>query len=424
MYSAKFVRDNLELLKVASFNKGEKIDWEKLEELDNSRREIISFVEERKKLQKDISLKISNRKDDKNEDSFKEMVKQAKEYSDEIREREAELKEIEKEFELIISMIPNISHNSVPIGKNAADNETIKEWQLGVTPSFKVLPHWEVGTNLGIIDFPKGAKISGSFFPVFMGAGASLVRALINFMIESHLKNGFKEVWVPAVVNRDSMFSTGQIPKLEKDMYFVQEDDLFHIPTAEVPVTNLHRGDLVDEGNLPIYYVAYTPCFRREAGAYGKDTKGLMRLHQFDKVELVKFVKPETSYNELETLLSEAESILQSLKLSYRVLKLCTGDLSFSASKCYDIEVWASGTEKWLEVSSCSNFEDFQAKRGNIRYRKKSGAKEYLHTLNGSGVALPRVIIAILEQYQQPDGSVIVPEVLQKYMGGMEVIKP
>jgi len=242
-------------------------------------------------------------------------------------------------------------------------------------------------------------------------------------MIDTHRKHGFTEVWVPVLVNKESMFCTGQLPKLEKDMYALEEGNLFLIPTAEVPVTNLHRQEVIPEENLPIYYVAYTPCFRREAGAYGKDTKGLIRLHQFDKVELVKFVEPTTSYEELETLLNEAESILQALGLPYRVIKLCTGDLSFSASKCYDIETWAPGIQRWLEVSSCSNFEAFQARRGNIRYRKSDGTTDYLHTLNGSGVALPRVIISIVEHYQQADGSIIVPEVLRNYMGGLERIK-
>ncbi|HNS31927.1 MAG TPA: serine--tRNA ligase [bacterium] len=422
MYPIKFVRENIELLKTASSNKGEKVDWERLEELDNSRRRIISFVEERRKWQKDLSLKISDRKGSE-ESSLGDMIKQAKKYSDEIRESEGELNEIEKEFGNIISMIPNIPHSSVPEGRSAADNEVVKEWGIPLSPAFEIFPHWDIGEKIGILDFPGGSKIAGSFFPVFRGQGAALVRALINFMIETHIENGFTEVWVPALVNRESMFSTGQLPKLEKDMYLVNEDNLFLIPTAEVPVTNLHRGDVLAEKDLPVYYVAYTPCFRREAGAYGKDTRGLMRLHQFDKVELVKFVKPETSYEELEALLVEAESILQALKLPYRVVKLCTGDLSFSASKCYDIEVWAPGTKKWLEVSSCSNFEAFQARRGNIRYRKNDGTKEFVHTLNGSGVALPRIIIAILEHYQMSDGSISVPDVLKKYMGGKEFIK-
>jgi len=422
MYPIKFVRENMDLLKAAALNKGARVEWERLEDLENARRRIISFVEERRKWQKDISLKIADRKE-ADRATLGDMINQAKKYSDEIRENEKELGEIEKELEAIISMIPNVPHESVPTGKNADDNEVVKEWGKPVEPSFEILPHWDIGEKLGILDFPRGSKITGSFFPVFRGRGASLVRALINFMIESHTEKGFTEVWVPALVNRDSMFATGQLPKLEKDMYFVNEDDLFLIPTAEVPVTNLHRGELLDEKDLPLYYVAYTPCFRREAGAYGKDTRGLIRLHQFDKVEMVKFVRPGDSYRELESLLCEAESILQSLELPYRVLKLCTGDLSFSASKCYDIEAWSPGIKKWLEVSSCSNFEAFQARRGDIKYRKSDGTRDYVHTLNGSGLALPRIIISILENFQQSDGSVLVPPVLRKYMGGIESIK-
>ena len=421
MYPVKFVRENIDLLKTSSLNKGENVDWEKVGELDSARRKIISSVENLRKQQKDISLGIAGRKDAK--EGVPEMVKLARKYSDEIKECEKELKRIEADFEKIISFIPNIAHPSVPVGKNASDNELVRDWGEAESRPFDVLPHWDIGEKLGILDFPRGSKISGSFFPVFRGAGAALVRALINFMIDAHTKNGFTEVWVPALVNRESLFSTGQLPKLENDMYFLGEDNLFLIPTAEVPVTNLHREEVLAEESLPVYYVAYTPCFRREAGAYGKDTKGLIRLHQFDKVELVKFVKPENSYEELETLLSEAEGVLQALKLPYRVVKLCTGDLSFSASKCYDIEAWAPGTKKWLEVSSCSNFEAFQARRADIRYRKNDGSKEHVHTLNGSGVALPRTIIAIMENYQQADGSILVPDVLQNYLGGLKVIK-
>ncbi|MCM8762103.1 MAG: serine--tRNA ligase [Candidatus Omnitrophica bacterium] len=421
MYSAKFVRDNLELLKKACELKGAKVNWEELEKLDNERRRFISFIEERRKWQKDITSKIAERKD--MNETLQDMIKQARKYSDEIREAEAKLKEIEKNYENIVASIPNIPHPSVPVGKDSSGNVVVKEWREIEKKDFDILPHWEIGEKLDILDFPRGAKITGSFFPVFKGNGAALVRGLINFMIELHKKNGFKEVWVPALVNRDSMFSTGQLPKLEKDMYHLDEEDYFLIPTAEVPVTNLHRDEVIPEDKLPLYYTAYTPCFRREAGAYGKDTKGLIRLHQFDKVELVKFVHPDTSYSELETLVEEAERVLQALNLPYRVVMLCTGDLSFAASKCYDIELWAPGIKKWLEVSSCSNFEAFQARRAGIRFRdKKHGRTEYVHTLNGSGVALPRLIISILENYQQPDGSVLIPDVLRQYTG-IDVIK-
>mgnify|MGYP000931834596 CR=1 FL=1 len=414
MYSAKFIKENLEILKKAVALKGAKIDWEKLERLDNERRRLISFVEERRRWQKDLTGKIAERTDN----TLQDLIKQARKYSDEIRETETQLKEVEKNYDDIVASIPNMPHASVPTGTSASDNEIIKHWGDIKEKNFKVLPHWDIGEKLDILDFPRGAKITGSFFPVFKGDGAALVRGLINFMVDTHKKNGFREVWVPILVNRDSMFSTGQLPKLENDMYHLDEEDYFVIPTAEVPVTNLHRDEIIPEDKLPIYYTAYTPCFRREAGAYGKDTKGLIRLHQFDKVELVKFVNPETSYNELETLVEEAEKVLQALNLPYRVLMLCSGDLSFAASKCYDIELWAPGINKWLEVSSCSNFEAFQARRAGIRFRdKKKGKTDYLHTLNGSGVALPRLVISILENYQQPDGSIVVPDVLRPYVG-------
>ncbi|MCM8770207.1 MAG: serine--tRNA ligase, partial [Candidatus Omnitrophica bacterium] len=286
------------------------------------------------------------------------------------------------------------------------------------------LPHWEIGERVGALDLVRGAKVAGSSFPCFGKEGARLVRGLINFMLDLHITAGFKEVWVPALVNRESMFGTGQLPKLEEDMYRLRDDDLFLIPTAEVPVTNLHRDEIIPEEALPLYYVAYTPCFRREAGAYGKETRGLVRVHQFDKVELVKFVKPETSYSELESLVAEAEKVLQLLELPYRVVLLCTGELSFAASKCYDLEVWAPGMQRWLEVSSCSNFEAFQARRARIRYRTTQGKLDYLHTLNGSGIALPRTVIGLLEYHQQPDGTVYLPEALRPYMNGLKFLSP
>ncbi|MCM8806427.1 MAG: serine--tRNA ligase [Candidatus Omnitrophica bacterium] len=414
MYPFKFVRENLELLKRAAELKGQKIDWERLEELDNERRRLIMFVEERKKWQKDLTEKISREKE--NKDLVVPLIEQARKYSDEIREAESRLSEIEKELEKLISFIPNIPHPSVPVGKDEKDNVVVKEWGEIKKKNFEILPHWEIGEKLGILDFPRGAKIAGSFFPVFKGIGALLVRSLINFMLDLHIKNGYKEVWVPSLVNRNSLFNTGQLPKLEDDMYYLERDDFFLIPTAEVPVTNLHKNEVLEEEDLPIYYVAYTPCFRREAGAYGKETRGLIRVHQFDKVELVKFVKPENSYDELETLLNEAEKVIQALNLPYRVVLLCTGELSFAASKCYDIEVWCPGIGKWLEVSSCSNFESFQARRANIKYKRKDGKIDYVHTLNGSGVALPRTIIGIIENYQTEKGEIIIPEVLRDYM--------
>ncbi|KAA3660781.1 MAG: serine--tRNA ligase, partial [Calditrichaeota bacterium] len=315
--------------------------------------------------------------------------------------------------------IPNIPHESTPVGASEEDNKVEKSWGEIPKLDFEAKPHWELAENLGLIDFEGGAKVSGSSFVTFTGRGAKLARALINFMIDLHVeKHGYTEVSPPFVVNRQTMFGTGQLPKFEEDLYRSDLDDLFLIPTAEVPVTNLLAGKMLSNDQLPVYYTAYTPCFRREAGAYGKDTKGLMRLHQFDKVEMVKFVDPETSWDEHEKLLKDAEDVLQALELPYRVLNLCTADIGFSAAKCYDLEVWAVGVNRWLEVSSCSNFEAFQARRANIRFRREKGGKpEYIHTLNSSGLALPRTIIGILENYQQADGSVKVPKVLQQFLG-------
>ncbi|MGB9677173.1 MAG: serine--tRNA ligase [Candidatus Ratteibacteria bacterium] len=414
MYPFKFVRENMDLLKKVAELKNQKVEWEKFEELDNERRRLIVFIEERKKWQKDLTEKISRNKEDKN--TISPLINQARKYSDEIKDAEKRLGEKEKEIEKIISFIPNIPHSSVPVGKSGKDNVVVREWGEIKEKKFNILPHWEIGEKLKIFDFPAGAKITGSFFPVYREKGALLVRALINFMLDLHIKNGFKEVWVPSLVNRNSLFNTGQLPKLEDDMYYLERDDFFLIPTAEVPVTNLHKNEVLNEEDLPIYYVAYTPCFRREAGAYGKETKGLIRVHQFDKVELVKIVKPENSYDELESLLNEAEKVLKALNLPYRVVLLCTGELSFAGSKCYDIEVWCPGIGKYLEVSSCSNFESFQARRANIKYKKKDGKTDYVHTLNGSGVALPRTIIGIIENYQTENGEIIVPEVLREYM--------
>jgi len=320
--------------------------------------------------------------------------------------------------------IPNVPAADVPAGEDSKSNEVVKTWGTRKTFAFKPLPHWDLGKALDILDFERASKITGGGFALFKREAARMERALFNFMLDLHThEHGYVEVFPPFLVNRASMTGTGQLPKLEEDMYRTAADDLFLIPTAEVPVTNLHRDEILPHKQLPIYYTAYTACFRREAGSYGKDTKGLMRVHQFDKVEMVKFTRPETSYQELETLLQAAEKVLQLLGLEYRVLKLCAGDLSFSASKCYDIEIWAPGIERWLEISSCSNFEDFQARRCNIRFRDEDGKVRFVHTLNGSGVALARLILTIIETYQRQDGSIEVPEVLRPYMGGMVEVK-
>ena len=315
--------------------------------------------------------------------------------------------------------LPNIPHQSVPLGKDEKDNQLIREWGELVDKEFKLKPHLELGEALSLFDFERGAKISGSGFPLYTGWGAKLERALINYMLDVQTEgHGYTEIFPPFVVRPDSAVTTGQLPKFGDDMYLSERDGLWLIPTAEVPVTNIHQDEILSEDQLPINYTAYSACFRREAGSYGKDTRGFLRLHQFNKVELVKFVKPEDSYDELEKLVGHAEAILQSLGLKYRVVELCTGDLSFSAAKCYDIELWAPGEQKWLEVSSCSNFEDFQARRGNIRFRRKRDKKvEFVHTLNGSGVATPRLLVALLETHQNENGSISIPKPLQSYLG-------
>jgi seryl-tRNA synthetase len=420
MFPLKYVRENLERFQAGAAAKNERVDWAAFEQLDSRRRGQIGLLEEKRRLQKDVTEKISGLKSSR--EKTEPLLLQARGLSEEVKNLEAQLAETEKQLEAIAVRIPNLPHSSVPVGRDASANVVVRTWGEIKPKDFPVLPHWEFCEPRGLVDFSRGAKITGSSFVAFLGKGAQLVRALINFMIELHTGNGFQEVWVPALVNRDSMFGTGQLPKLEDDMYRLSEDDYFLIPTAEVPVTNLLRDETIPEEKLPIYFVGYTPCFRKEAGAYGKDTKGLVRVHQFDKVELVKFVRPETSYEELESLVAEAEKVLQALRLPYRVVMLSTGDLSFAASKCYDLEVWAPGIQRWLEVSSCSNFEDFQARRSGIRYRTRKGTTEYLHTLNGSGIALPRTLIGIFENYQQADGSLIVPEVLRSYLGGLEKI--
>lgn len=344
--------------------------------------------------------------------------------SEQIKQLDEGLRSAESGIHEIQMQIPNIPHESVPIGTSERDNVLVREWGKKPTFDFEPRAHWDLGPELEVVDFERASRLSGSNFVSFSGAGATLVRSLINFMIDLHVrKHGYKEVWVPIILRREMMEGTGQLPKLEEDMYRIEKDDLFMIPTAEVPITNLHRDEIFDVEKLPIKYTGYTPCFRREAGSYGADTRGLMRIHQFDKVEMVKFVRAETSYDELELLVQNAEEILQIFNLPYRVMTLATGDLSFAAAKCYDIEVYAPGIDRWLEVSSCSNFEDFQARRMNIRYRPDKSAKpQFVHTLNGSGLALPRLLIALIETYQTAEGTIIIPEPLRPYVG-LDVIK-
>lgn len=422
MLDLNFIRKHPEEVKKAAQGKHEKVDVDRFLVLDSNRRELLFQCEQLRKEQNEASKTISQLKK-QGQDAFS-LVAETKVLSDKIKDYEEELRALEPEIEGILMRIPNIPAQDVPPGEDASANIVVRSWGQRRKFHFKPKPHWELGTALGLIDFERGSKVSGAAFPLYRGLGARMERALINFMLDLHTKkHGYEEVFPPFLVNRASMTGTGQLPKLEEDMYKTTEDDLFLIPTAEVPVTNIHRDEIFSYKDLPIYYTAYTACFRREAGAYGKDTRGIIRVHQFDKVELVKFVRPETSYEELESLLKDAEEVLQLLGIEYRVVKLCVGDLSFASSKCYDLEAWAPGVERWLEVSSCSNFEDFQARRINIRFRDEQGKVKCVHTLNGSGVALPRTLIAILEGYQQEDGSVGVPEALRPYMDGLAVIR-
>lgn len=422
MLDIKFIRKNAEKVKQAIRLKNDQADVDQLLQLDEKKRLIMAEVEQLKHQRNTVSEQIARMKKENQDTSS--VIDEMRRVAEKIKQMDDEIKSLDEQIYDIQIRIPNIPHESVPIGDCADYNFEIKRWGKIEKKDFKPLPHWDVGERLGILDLQGGAKVAGSFFVNFKGLGAKLQRALISFMLELHIKkHGYTEVYPPFLVNRQSMFGTGQLPKLEDDMYKIPSDELFLIPTAEVPVTNLLSGQVIPGEQLPIYYTAYTPCFRREAGTYGKDTRGLVRVHQFDKVEMVKFVKPETSYGELESLLQNAEEVLQLLNLPYRVITLCTADLSFAAAKCYDIEVWAEGIGKWLEVSSCSNFEDFQARRADIRFKRDQNSKpEYVHTLNGSGLALPRTVIAILENYQTDEGTIIVPEVLRKFME-VDVIK-
>jgi len=425
MLDIKYIRENPDKVRKGIINKNEKDRFDEVLALDLQRRDLITETEELKAKRNQGSAQVPQIK--KAGGDATALLAEMKTLSDKITQNDLLLGEVEEKLTNILMYIPNLPHESVPVGKTAEENVETKVW---VPDGFtfeheeKVLDHVELGKKLKILDFERGAKISGSGFPLYMGKGATLERALINFMLDTHIhKHGYSEIFPPFLVNRDSMKGTGQLPKMEDDMYFMEKDDLFLIPTAEVPVTNIHRNEILLEAELPIKYVGYSACFRREAGSYGKDSKGFLRVHQFNKVEMVKFVKPETSYDELEKLVGDAEDILQELQIPYRLLLLCTGDLSFSAAKCYDIETWSPAENKWLESSSCSNFESFQARRSNIRFRNEKTKKpELVHTLNGSGLATSRLMVSILENYQTPEGKIIVPKVLQKYTG-FEVIE-
>ena len=428
MIDLKFIRENTENVRQMLADRRTEAELDRLVELDARWRGNLTHTQSLKAHQNQVSQQIAERKKAKQDAT--ETIAEMRKLSQEIKELTTEANATKAEIDAILLTIPNMPEASTPVGMGEDDNIEVKTW--GELPSFdfELKPHWEIAEQLDIVDFQRGAKVAGSNFVLFKGVGARLERALIQFMLDLHTtQHGYTEISPPFLANRPTMTGTGQIPKLESDMYRCDRDeenpdsDLFLIPTAEVPVTNMFSGEILAGDELPIYYTAYTPCFRREAGAYGKDTRGLQRIHQFDKVEMVKFTTPETSYAEHETLLANAESVLQALGLPYRVVQHCTVELSFAAAKCYDIEVWAPARQRFLEVSSCSNFEDFQARRASIRFRREAGARpEFVHTLNASGTALPRVVIALLETYQNPDGTVRVPAVLQPYMGGLKQI--
>ncbi len=420
MLDIKYIRENPDIVKKGLENKNEKSRIDEVLELDRKRRELILTTDELKTRRNQASMQVAKMK--KSGEDASQIIIEMKKVSDEISENDSLLSEVEGKLNDILMWLPNLPHSSVPVGKSAEDNVEVKIWHpidFCFKPEEPTLDHIQLGKKLNILDFERGAKLSGSGFPLYIGKGATLERALINFMLDYHLQHhGYKEIFPPFLVNRDSMKGTGQLPKMEDDMYCITKDDLFPVPTAEVPITNIYRNEILNEKDLPIKFVGYSACFRREAGSYGKESKGFLRVHQFNKVEMVKFVKPDSSYEELESLVRDAEDILQALNVPYRILMLCSGDLSFSAAKCYDIETWSPAENKWLEASSCSNFENFQARRANIRYRKESDKKlEFVHTLNGSGLATSRLMVSLLENNQTPEGKIIVPKVLQKYTG-------
>ncbi len=418
MLDIRFVRENAAAVKTAMTNRNADVDVDMVIALDDRRRAIVSEAEvlkaERNKTSKNIGKIIQ-------EGGDAEAVKaQVREMGDKISAFDEELREVEAKIREGLLYIPNMPDASTPVGKDENDNPIIRSWGEKKEFDFEPVAHWDLGKELKLFDLERGAKLSGSGFPLFTGKGAKLERALIQFMLDLHTEeHGYTEVAPPFMCNAQTMTGTGQLPKFAEDMYSVPLDGLYPIPTAEVPVTNMYANEIVDQ-ELPILHTAYTPCFRREAGSAGKDTRGLLRVHQFDKVEMVKFTTPETSEEEHEKLTLDAERVLQKLGLHYRVIELCTGDLGFSASKCYDIELWAPAQDKWLEVSSCSNFKDYQARRAGIRYRNEDGKPAFVHTINGSGVALPRLVIAIMENNQNADGSIDLPEVLWPYMGGLK----
>jgi len=418
MIDPKILREKKEIVFEGLKKRGTEINLDRLFSADEKRRRLIQESEKMKSERNELSNEIARLR--KSGADAGDKISHLRDVGKNIEVLEQELRVVEKEWEDVLLIIPNIPHESVPVGASDTDNKEVKIW--GEKPSFDFapLPHWDIGEKLDILDFKRAAKITGSRFTLYKAGGALLERALINFMLDLHTReHGYTEVLPPFMVNRDAMTGTGQLPKFEEELFKLQGIDYFLIPTAEVPVTNIYNNEILKEDNLPIKFVAYTPCFRAEAGAHGKDTRGLTRQHQFNKVELVKFTKPEESYDELEGLLLDAEDILKKLNIHYRVSLLCTGDLGFSSAKTYDIEVWLPGQNIYREISSCSNFENFQARRAKIRYRKSGNKVDFVHTLNGSGLAVGRTVMAVMENYQNADGSITIPEALRPYMHGM-----
>lgn len=425
MLDIKLLRANFAEVKEKLQHRGEDLtDLGKFEDLDQRRRDLIVEAEQLKSKRNEVSQQVAALKREKQD--AEHLILEMREVGERIKVLDDELREVEETLELLLLSIPNIPHESVPVGETEDENVEIRNWGHVRDFEFEAKPHWDIADHLGILDFERAGKVTGSRFVFYKGLGARLERALMNFMLDLHVdEHGYKEILPPYMVNRTSMTGTGQLPKFAEDAFLIESEDYFLIPTAEVPVTNYHRDEILSGDELPIRFAAYSACFRSEAGSAGRDTRGLIRQHQFNKVELVKFVKPEDSYEELEKLTNDAERVLQLLELPYRVLSMCTGDLGFTAAKKYDIEVWIPSYGTYREISSCSNFEAFQARRANIRFRRDPKAKpEHVHTLNGSGLAIGRTVAAILENYQQADGSVIIPKVLRPYMGNKEIMKP
>lgn len=422
MINLKELKENPEIIRQAIKNRGEDINLEEIIELDKQRRLSITKVQNLKKERNEISEKVGKLKHrGKNP---QELMQKAKDISAKIKESEKEQRGIEDKFEQAVQWIPNIPHESVPIGKSSAQNQFIRGLKKPPKLDFNALPHWEIAEALDILDIKRAPKISGSRFILYKGLGAKLERALINFFLDLHTKkHGYIEIYPPILNPASCLYGTGQLPKLETDMYKCRDDDLYLCPTAEVPLTTMHRDEIIPEKKLPIYYVAYTPCFRREAGSYGKDVRGIKRVHQFNKVELVKYTKPENGFEEFEKLLNDAEKVVKLLNLPYRIMLLCTGDMTFASAKTYDIEVYSGGMKEWLEVSSVSIYEQYQARRINTRYRKSKGDVDFVCTMNGSGLATPRIFIAILENCQTKDGRIKIPDVLKPYMDDQEYIE-